>query len=88
MAQITANELKTRGVSAVERLLEEEDEVIVSVHGRDTYVLMKIDKYTQLRDYELERALQEARADYAAGRYVTESVDDHVRRVTGESEGN
>lgn len=84
MAHITANELKTRGVSAVEELLADEDEVVVSVRGRDAYVMMKIETYAQLRDFDLERALREARADYAAGRYVTESVEEHLRRVGAE----
>lgn len=36
------------------------------------------------QDYELELALREARADYAEGRTVSESVDEHVNRVAPE----
>lgn len=82
MGTVTANELKTRGVSAVEERLETEDEVVISVRGQDKYVVMSLDKYSQLREYELDIAVQEARADYEAGRVNTESVDDHVKRVT------
>jgi hypothetical protein len=42
---------------------------------------MSLDKYNQLRELELEMALREARADYAAGRIVRESVDEHLRRI-------
>lgn len=82
MNSITANELKTRGISAVEELLKEGEEVVISVRGQDRYVVMSLEKYDQLRECELESALREARADNEAGRVVTESVEDHVRRIT------
>jgi hypothetical protein len=37
-----------------------------------------------LRECELEAALLEVKADLAAGRVTSESVDDHIRRVTDE----
>ena len=81
MKSITANELKVRGVSAVEECLAQDDEVVVSVRGRDTYVVMRIETYAGLREFELERALREARADYDAGRVVREPVDAHLERL-------
>ena len=82
MNSLTANELKTKGVSAVESRLAVDDEVIISVRGQDKYVVMDLEKYAKLREYELEIALQEAKADVEAGRYTTESVADHVRQMT------
>ena len=82
MEAVTANELKTRGVSVVEERLKTEDEIIISVRGQDKYVVMSLEKYSQLREYELDLAVQEARADYEAGRVITESIDDHMKRVT------
>ena len=82
MNTLTANELKTRGISAVETRLKDEDEVIISVRGKDRYVVMDMEKYARLREYELDMALQEAKADVAAGRYRAESVAEHLRQVT------
>ena len=82
MIAITANELKIRGVSAVEDRLENEEEVIISVRGQDKYVVMSLEKYARLREFELDMAVMEARADYEAGNIITESVDDHMKRVT------
>jgi prevent-host-death family protein len=84
MNAVTANELKTRGISAVEDLLETEDQVIISVRGVDKYVVMGLDKYAKIRESELDMAVKEARADYAAGRSSRESVDDHMKRVVDE----
>ena len=84
MNSVTANELKTKGMSAVEARLEVDEEVVISVRGQDKYVVMDLEKYAKLREYELEIALQEARADVEAGRYRTGSVTDHMRQVTDE----
>ena len=84
MNTVTANELKTKGMSAVEARLKVDEEVIISVRGQDKYVVMDLEKYAKLREYELEIALQEARADVDAGRYHTDSVSEHMARVTND----
>ena len=82
MAQITANDLKTRGVAAVEASLADgRTEAVVSVRGADRYVVMDLARYQHLRECELEAALAESRADITAGRFVTESAAEHVARV-------
>ena len=82
MNTVTANELKTKGISAVETRLKDDEEVIISVRGKDRYVVMDLDKYARLREYELTVALQEAKADVEAGRVITESVTEHMQRIT------
>lgn len=81
MSALAANDLKTKGISAVEARLKVDEEVIISVRGQDRYVIMDLEKYNKLREYELAMAVQEAKADIAAGRFVTESVADHMRRI-------
>jgi len=82
MNSITANELKTKGVTVVENALQSDDEVIITVRGKDKYVIIDMNKYNKLRDYELEIALLEARADVAKGRVKRESVTAHMKRIT------
>ena len=82
MNTVTANELKTKGISAVESRLKVDEEVIISVRGKDRYVVMDLDKYARLREYELTIAQQEAKVDVEADCIITESVADHVQRVT------
>lgn len=82
MNSITANELKTKGVSVVESALQDDDEAIITVRGKDKYVIIDMDKYNRLREHELEIALLEARADLAKGRVRRESVAAHMKRVT------
>lgn len=82
MNTLTANDLKTRGVSAVEEGLQHNEELMISVRGQSRYVIMPIEKYNRLRELELAAAVAEARADYAAGRYTTETVDEHLKKLT------
>jgi hypothetical protein len=81
MSQLTANELKTGGVAAIEAALERQTEAIVSVRGKERYVVMEIAQYHYLRECELEAALAQTRADMAAGRFVKESPQAHVKRI-------
>ena len=81
MASIRANELKTRGVTVIEQVLADNTEAIVSVRGKDKYVVMSFEQYSHLRTCELEAAIHETRNDLAEGRFVTESPADHLRRI-------
>ena len=82
MMSITANELKTKGVSVLESALKNDDEAIITVRGKEKYVIVDLKKYSKMREYELEVALLEARADLANGRVKKESVTEHMERVT------
>jgi len=81
MAAISANILKTQGVSALEAALANASEVFVSVRGRERYVVMELAHYHYLRECELAAALSESRADLAAGRAVQESAEAHLARL-------
>jgi predicted transcriptional regulator len=85
MSSISANELKTQGVSAIAAALSEAAEAMVSVRGKDRFVVMDIEHYRYLRECELTAALAEGQADIAAGRFVKESVDAHMKRLAKQS---
>ena len=81
MNTISANDLKTKGVSAIELALEGQQEASVTVRGQMKYVVMSREQYTHLRECELEAALAESKADLDAGRFVRESVEQHIKRL-------
>lgn len=81
MSPLTANDLKTRGVTAIEELLAHEPEAVISVRGKNRFVVMEIAQYNYLRECELEVALAQSRADLAAGRFVEEPVEAHMARI-------
>ena len=81
MPHISANDLKTQGVSAIEAALSERPEAIVSVRGKERFVVMDIQHYHYLRECELDAALAQTRADLATGCYVQESPQEHLARL-------
>ena len=81
MSAISANDLKTKGVSAIELALGSAPEATISVRGKDKFVVMDIAHYHYLRECELDAALAQTRADLAAGRTVQETPEAHLARL-------
>ena len=82
MTHISANDLKTKGIAAIKSALSAGPEAIVSVRGKDRFVVMDMAHYQYLRECELDAALAETRADLAAGRVVQESPEAHLARLS------
>lgn len=81
MAQINANDLKMKGISAIESALLDQLETMISVRGKNRFVVMEISRYNYLRECEQEAALAASHVDLAEGRFVKESLDAHLARL-------
>ncbi|MGM0365030.1 MAG: type II toxin-antitoxin system prevent-host-death family antitoxin [Actinomycetota bacterium] len=81
---LTANELKQKGASALKDATSSDSAVIITVRGKSEYVVLPIAAYNSLRECELEIALIESRKDMENGKFIEESVEEHIRRITGE----
>ena len=81
MTIITANGLKTKGIASLEQGLKDDLEAMITVRGKEQFVVMRIEQYHHLREMELEAALAETRKDLQTGKYEKESVADHVSRI-------
>jgi prevent-host-death family protein len=84
MAVVTANDLKTKGISDIERILQDAQEVVISVRGKPRYVVMDLAHYDFLRECEIAAAWAQTREDVAAGHYRREGADAHVARLKDE----
>ncbi len=85
MPYISANDLKVKGVVAIEAMLAKQPEAIISVRGKERFVVMAMEQYHYLRECELEAALAQTRADLAEGRFVKESPEEHIARLNAVS---
>lgn len=83
MPHISANDLKIKGVSLIESMLATQPEAVISVRGKERFVVMSMDHYHYLRECELEAALAQTRADLAEGRFVKGSAEGHLARLKG-----
>ena len=81
MSTLSANDLKTRGIAAIESALADQPEAIISVRGKERFVVMDVAHYHYLRECELDAALAQSQADLAAGRFVIESAQAHTARL-------
>ena len=81
MGQLTANDLKVRGIAAIEDALDQHTEATISVRGAQRFVVMEMAQYHYLRECELEAALAQSHADVSTGRAVQETAQAHMNRL-------
>ncbi|WP_456393419.1 type II toxin-antitoxin system prevent-host-death family antitoxin [Persephonella sp.] len=78
---ITANEIKTKGISYISKLMKKYNEIFISVRGKKKFVILPIEEYERLKEAELEKAIREAEEDYKNGRFVVETAEEHFKRL-------
>jgi len=78
---ITANELKTKGVSSLDDTIKENGCAIITVHGKDKYAVLRIGDYNKLRELELDLAINESLEEVKDGRVYTNGIEEHMKRV-------
>ena len=81
MAVVDANDLKSKGIKAIEDALQEQLEACVFVGGEVKYVVMDQQQYQYLRECELVAALAESKTDLGRGHFVKETVAQHMKRI-------
>lgn len=81
MAVISANDLKVKGIASIEAGLQDHSEAVISVRGKERYVVMDINHYHYLRECELEAALAQSQEDLKHGRFIIESAEAHLKRL-------
>ncbi|HHH52539.1 MAG TPA: type II toxin-antitoxin system Phd/YefM family antitoxin [Bacteroidetes bacterium] len=77
---ITANELKTKGVKAIENKLKKDENVLLTVRGKPKYVVMSVEEFDRMREAELELAIIQVEKDIEEGRYTT-SLEKHFEEL-------
>jgi len=81
IGQITANDLKVKGISAIDELVDGNDGVVITVRGIDKYVILPVEQYNQLRELELDEAIREAQREIGTGAFFSGSIEEHMERV-------
>jgi hypothetical protein len=81
---IFANEIKQRGVSFFDTLLDKFDELIINVRGKDKYVVLDIERYKEFRANELDLAYMKTMKDIENGKCKKLSAKEHLREIHSE----
>ncbi len=69
---VTASEVKAKGVSLFEKMLDGFGDVVINVRGKDRYCVIPFEEYEEYRAYKLEKAHKEVMADIEKGNYHTD----------------
>ena len=78
---ISANDLKTKGISVLEGVFEKLDEVLISVRGKNKYVVVDIERYEYLRECEIEQAYRDVKEDIDNGNSSVQTVKEHMKEL-------
>jgi len=78
---INANDLKVKGISVVKKIIDQDSEAFVKVRGKTEYVILSLDEFKRFREYEILAAAAQSKRDIDDGKYVIESVDEHIKRI-------
>ncbi|MDW7973558.1 MAG: hypothetical protein RMI01_10230 [Thermodesulfovibrio sp.] len=78
---ISANEIKTKGISMIDKLITKYNEIFITIRGKKKYVILPIERYEVLKEAELDSIIREAEEDYKAGRVVRETAQEHFKRL-------
>jgi len=81
---ITANQLKTKGISIADNLASQGLETIVTVRGEAKYVILPKAQYYALKEHEISAALIESKQDLKDGKFHKDSVEEHINRITND----
>ncbi|MDP3301987.1 MAG: type II toxin-antitoxin system prevent-host-death family antitoxin [Sulfuricurvum sp.] len=79
---ISANEVKTKGVSLFTDLLSKFDELVINVRGKNKFVVLDIDRYKELRANELDLAYIQTMQDIKNGNYKSQTAKEHIAELT------
>lgn len=83
MIIVSANALKTQGVNAFKECFSEAvSEALITVRGVGKYVVMPVEIFQRLQEAELDSAIAEAKHDYKTGKFHTNNIQTHLKRVS------
>ncbi|WP_019895543.1 hypothetical protein [Hydrogenovibrio halophilus] len=81
---VNANDVKTKGVSFLGKMLQKADELVINVRGKNKYVVLDIERYQAFRQNELDLAYLQAMQDKQAGNYKVQTAEDHIKELMDE----
>lgn len=77
---VSANDIKTRGMAAIEDAFDSDATCLLTKRGKPVYAVIDLNDYDEFREWQLDKAVKEAEEDIAAGNFtVVTDIDAHVK---------
>jgi PHD/YefM family antitoxin component YafN of YafNO toxin-antitoxin module len=80
MMTISANEVKTKGVSVFENIFEKFNEIVINVRGKNKYCVLPFEEYEAYRAYKLDLTHKEVMQDLEAGKFHID-INKHFQEI-------
>ena len=77
---VTANEVKTKGVSLFDHMFKKFNEVVINVRGQNKYCVIPFKEYEEYRAYKLDIAHKEVIQDLKDDKYHA-SLSKHFEEI-------
>lgn len=81
---ISANDVKTKGVSMFTDLLSKYDELVINIRGKSKFIVLDIERYKELRANELDLAYLQTMQDVKEGKYKARTAKEHIAELINE----
>lgn len=82
MFTITAQELKTGGLTGIKKLLQKTKELFIQERGKESCVIVDLEYFNQLKMCEVEVAYLKAQEDIKDGQFeVVTDMKSHVDKI-------
>jgi PHD/YefM family antitoxin component YafN of YafNO toxin-antitoxin module len=78
---ISANDIKTKGLSNIEKMIEDGNEIFISKRGKAKFVLLSLKEYERLKEADIFKAIMDAENDYNNGKFIIESSEEHFKKI-------
>ena len=82
---ISANDLKVKGIKAIETELADKEEAVITLRGKPKFVVIDIERYDEIRAYELDLVYEEIKKEIKEGRAKRikseEELEKHIENL-------
>ena len=80
----TVNDLKVKGIKAIEEELQERDEAVISFRGKPRCIVLDIEEYETMRLLQIESAYKKLKNKKAQGKSYVSDADTLIQRIENE----
>ena len=84
MNELTINELRRIGIDKLNHYISCDEDLFITNHGKNKYVLMDVEHYYSLKESELELAYLRCMEEVKNDEIFKDSIEEHMERLDKE----
>lgn len=86
---VTTYDVEKYGIDAILKVVDEGFPCAITEDGKPIFYVISVDDYQGFKQWRLDKALENAKGDYASGNFkIVSNVDDFVDTLAGNHAGD